>query len=111
MDGAACGSEVDELVQAVPILAAELADSPGGGCGRERHEQRPRGEPGDDEAALCDVGLEDIQIEVHVERDIRGQMQRGIKESEETEQAAEFNEPAQARREVAQRGNRKREDE
>ena len=69
-DSADCG-EVDELVEAIPLLAAEFANGPGGGCGCERDEQGVCGESGDDEAALGDVGLEDVPIEVEIEGDDR----------------------------------------
>jgi len=92
-------SEIDELVQAVPLLAAEFADGPRGGCSRERNQKRVGGESGDDEAALRDVGLEDVPIEVEVEDKVCCEVNTRIEEGEEAEETAELDDAGESRRE------------
>jgi hypothetical protein len=56
-------SLVDELVQAVPALAAELADGPCGGGERKRQKQQVSGHTHGDEAAFGDVGEHGRDVE------------------------------------------------
>ena len=68
----------------------------------QRQQQQPRRHARGDVAALDDVGSHGVGVEAGVERDPRQQVQRGVEEGEQAQQAAELDEPAQARREPAQ---------
>ena len=98
VDYSADGGQVDEFVKPIPLLAAEFADGPCGGCCREGNEQRVGSKSSDDETALCNVGLEYAHVEVEIEREIGREMNARVEESEEAEKAAELNKPREPRR-------------
>src|ERR1700733_6663689 len=95
MHNSSNGSEIDQPMQGLPALAAELADGPGGRRQRQWNQQQPCRDAGRDEAPPADVVDDGAPAEAGVEPDICCQMQAGIEKSVKPQHAAKADKPAQ----------------
>jgi len=109
-DAAAC-SEIDELVEAVPVFASELADGPVGGGGGERKQQQPGDDADRDELSFGNVVEHGLHAEIGIERDPGEHVDGSVEEGEEAEETPEFDEPAKLGDELAEWSDGQREDE
>src|ERR1041384_3547718 len=96
MKNAADGDYIDEPVQTLPTLAAQAFDHRVRRGHSERHEQQPTGHADEDERALESVFDDLTRVEELIEPDVSQQMQTAVEEGEETEHAAEFDQPVRA---------------
>ena len=103
VDDSADRCQINQLVQAIPALAAKFADSPRRRCGSKRDKQRVGEEACDDKAALGDVRFENAHVEVEIQDQVRRQVNRRVEKSEKSEQPAELDEPGETRREQPKR--------
>jgi hypothetical protein len=104
MNDAEDGGEIDEAVEALPVLSSEAAYGPSGGGEGERDHEDEGGESNSDEGAFEYVFPDFMEIEEFVEPDVGEEMQSPVKEGEEPEHAAERDEPVLAGY-AAERGN------
>lgn len=102
---AAKGSDIDEAVEELPVLAAEAAN-PGfrRGDGQRDEKEKP-GKADSDEGTFGDVLEHGGEVKSLVRADIGEEVQANIEEGEKAEHAAEANEIREIQ-EPAKRGNR-----
>ena len=96
-------------MQPLPPGAAEAPDRAGGGGGGERDHQHERGQAHRDVRPLDDVGAHLAPGEEVVEHDPDREVQRGIAEGEEAEEAAQRHRPGPAEEEAQRRHGQARE--
>ena len=101
------GAEINQAVQGLPALAAQLSDRPFCRGERQGNHQDKGGHSRSDEPALGDVGQHFVDIEKFVEPDVGGQVQRAVEEREQAEHPAQADQPVLPSQ-FPQRRNRQR---
>src|SRR5271157_4714156 len=76
------GGEIDEAMEAMPILAAEAADGTGGRGEGEGNHEHEGGESHGDEGALEDVFPYFMEVEEFVEPDVGEEVEHSVEEGE-----------------------------
>lgn len=108
VDDAADGDVVGEAVELVPFLATHLFDHGVGGGDGEGDHQHVAEEPEHNERAAPKVEGDGAEFPIAIKHDIGGQMGGAIKEREQAEQAALFQQPVPVE-EFPQRSHQQRE--
>ena len=103
------GAGIDQAVQPLPAFSSQAADPAFCRCQRQRNHQREARQPSRDEAALSDIVEHFVNVEEFIEPDVSEEVQAAVEEGEESEHAAEVDEPVLAR-ELAQWRDGKRDE-
>src|SRR6266853_6700559 len=85
--------EIDQEVQAQPVFAAEAANRPCSGSQGQGNHKDEGGESYGDEGALGDVFRHLMDIEELVEPDVGGEMKATVEECEQSDHAADADQP------------------
>ena len=87
------GSQINQAMEALPVFAAEAAYPACSRGERERNQEDEGREADGDERALADVLQHFVQIEEFIQPDVGKKMERRIEKCEETDHAADANQP------------------